>query len=153
MKRTEEERITDLENRLAEVQQTLENIMKLLDHREAVDSEGLEQAATKTLMGMGVRTNLLGFKYLKDACIMTTKDPQVICGITKVMYPNIAKKYKTKASGVERAMRHAIETAVDRCDPEVLHGYFGESISQERGKPTNSLFISNIAEHLRLEGY
>ncbi|MCD8355896.1 MAG: sporulation initiation factor Spo0A C-terminal domain-containing protein [Clostridia bacterium] len=153
MKKTEEQRITDLENRLIEVQRQMENVIKLLDHQEAVNSEGLEKATTKTLMGIGVQANLLGFKYLKDACVMATENPEILRQITKGLYTDIAKKYKTKATRVERAIRHAIETAVDRCEPATLYEYFGESISPQKGKPTNSLFISNIAERLRLEGY
>ena len=75
----------------------------------------------------------------------------VINAITKVLYPTVAKKYHTTPSRVERAIRHAIEVAWDRGDLETLQSFFGYTVSNSRGKPTNSEFISMIADRLRLQ--
>ena len=79
------------------------------------------------------------------------KDMDIINAITKVLYPTVAKRYKTTSSRVERAIRHAIEVAWDRGDVEVLNGFFGYTVSNVKGKPTNSEFISMIADRIRLE--
>lgn len=82
---------------------------------------------------------------------MTVNDMEVINAITKVLYPTVAKKYKTTSSRVERAIRHAIEVAWDRGDVETLNGFFGYTVSNVKGKPTNSEFISMIADRIRLD--
>ena len=82
---------------------------------------------------------------------MTVNDMDIINAITKVLYPTVAKRYKTTSSRVERAIRHAIEVAWDRGDVEVLNGFFGFTVSSIKGKPTNSEFISMIADRIRLE--
>ena len=82
---------------------------------------------------------------------MAISDPDVINGVTKIIYPTIAKEFKTTSSRVERAIRHAIEVAWDRGNVETLTSLFGYSVSGSRGKPTNSEFIAMIADHLRLE--
>lgn len=159
-KRTQEERITQLENRLAEMQLQMKEMLKLLEAKEkesklwtATPREGLEQATTEKLIEIGIQTNLRGFQYIKEAVMMTVEDPDAVGMLTKHMYPNIAKKHGTTETRVERCIRHAIENSVDRCSVDVMYDYFGESISGNKGKPTNGQFISNMAEHLRLEGY
>ena len=82
---------------------------------------------------------------------MTIDDNDVINSVTKVLYPSVAKKYKTTTSRVERAIRHAIEVAWDRGDIDTLNSYFGYTIQNQRGKPTNSEFIAMIADNLRLK--
>ena len=81
---------------------------------------------------------------------MAVNDPEIINNITKKLYPQIGEKYQTSASKVERAIRHAIEVAWDRGDIDVLNSYFGYTIQNERGKPTNSEFIAMITDKLRL---
>ena len=75
----------------------------------------------------------------------------IINSVTKVLYPSVAKKYSTTTSRVERAIRHAIEVAWDRGDIDTLNSYFGYTIQNNRGKPTNSEFIAMIADNLRLK--
>lgn len=82
---------------------------------------------------------------------MTVEDTDMINSVTKVLYPSVAKKFSTTSSRVERAIRHAIEVAWDRGDVDVLNSYFGYTIQNQRGKPTNSEFIAMIADNLRLE--
>ena len=82
---------------------------------------------------------------------MTVEDNELINSVTKILYPTVAKKYQTTSSRVERAIRHAIEVAWDRGDIDTLNSYFGYTIQNERGKPTNSEFIAMIADNLRLK--
>ena len=82
---------------------------------------------------------------------MAVSDTEVINSVTKILYPSVAKKYQTTTSRVERAIRHAIEVAWDRGDVDVLNSYFGYTIQNNRGKPTNSEFIAMIADNLRLK--
>ena len=82
--------------------------------------------------------------------MLTVKSPELINSVTKLLYPTVAKAYQTTASRVERAIRHAIEVAWDRGDLDVLNAYFGYTIQNSRGKPTNSEFIAMIADKLSL---
>ena len=81
---------------------------------------------------------------------MAVRTPEIINAVTKQLYPSVAKDYETTPSRVERAIRHAIEVAWDRGDVDVLTGYFGYTIHNTRGKPTNSEFIAMISDRLRL---
>ena len=111
----------------------------------------LEMRVTNIIHDIGVPAHIKGYQYLREAIIMTVKDMDIIDAITKVLYPTVAKRYKTTSSRVERAIRHAIEVAWDRGDVEVLNGFFGYTVSNVKGKPTNSEFISMIADRIRLE--
>ena len=111
----------------------------------------LEMRVTNIIHDIGVPAHIKGYQYLREAIIMTVKDMDIINAITKVLYPTVAKRYKTTSSRVERAIRHAIEVAWDRGDVEVLNGFFGYTVSNIKGKPTNSEFISMIADRIRLE--
>ena len=111
----------------------------------------LEMRVTNIIHDIGVPAHIKGYQYLREAIIMTVKDMDIINAITKVLYPTVAKRYKTTSSRVERAIRHAIEVAWDRGDVEVLNGFFGYTGSNVKGKPTNSEFISMIADRIRLE--
>ena len=82
---------------------------------------------------------------------MTIEDNEIINSVTKILYPSVAKKYATTTSRVERAIRHAIEVAWDRGDIDTLNSYFGYTVQNNRGKPTNSEFIAMIADNLRLK--
>lgn len=111
----------------------------------------MEIRVTNVIHEIGVPAHIKGYQYLRDAIIMTINDMEVINAITKVLYPTIAKRYGTTSSRVERAIRHAIEVAWDRGDIEILQGYFGYTVSNIKGKPTNSEFISMVADRLRLQ--
>ena len=111
----------------------------------------LEMRVTNIIHDIGVPAHIKGYQYMREAIIMTVKDMDIINAITKVLYPTVAKRYKTTSSRVERAIRHAIEVAWDRGDVEVLNGFFGYTVSNVKGKPTNSEFISMIADRIRLE--
>ncbi|MCI5970935.1 MAG: sporulation transcription factor Spo0A [Oscillospiraceae bacterium] len=111
----------------------------------------LEMGVTAIIQKIGVPAHIKGYQYMRDAIIMVIKDMDAINSVTKILYPTVAKKYNTTSSRVERAIRHAIEVAWDRGDPEVLDEMFGYTILSSKGKPTNSEFIAMISDKLRLE--
>ncbi len=111
----------------------------------------IESQVTKIIHQIGVPAHIKGYQYLRSAIMMTVADGGVINSVTKVLYPSVAKEYSTTTSRVERAIRHAIEVAWDRGDIDTLNSYFGYTIQNDRGKPTNSEFIAMIADNLRLK--
>jgi len=111
----------------------------------------LESMVTEIIHEIGIPAHIKGYQYLREAIILTIKDMDVINAVTKVLYPEVAKKYGTTPSRVERAIRHAIEVAWDRGDVEVLQRFFGYTVSGVKGKPTNSEFIAMIADKLQLQ--
>ena len=111
----------------------------------------LEAQVTAIIHEVGVPAHIKGYQYLREAIIIAVNDMDVINAVTKVLYPEVAKRYGTTASRVERAIRHAIEVAWDRGDLETLQKYFGYTVSNAKGKPTNSEFIAMIADRLQLE--
>ncbi len=111
----------------------------------------IETQVTKIIHQIGVPAHIKGYQYLRTAILMTVQDSDIINSVTKVLYPCVAKKYATTTSRVERAIRHAIEVAWDRGDVDTLNSYFGYTIQNNRGKPTNSEFIAMIADNLRLK--
>ncbi len=111
----------------------------------------METQVTKVIHQIGVPAHIKGYQYLRTAILMTIDDSDIINSVTKILYPSVAKKYATTSSRVERAIRHAIEVAWDRGDVETLNSYFGYTIQNNRGKPTNSEFIAMIADNLRLQ--
>ncbi|MFR9068729.1 MAG: sporulation transcription factor Spo0A [Faecalibacterium prausnitzii] len=115
----------------------------------SVDSD--ELTVTEILHQIGVPAHIKGYQFLRDAILLTMNEPEYINAVTKRLYPEIAKKNGTTASRVERAIRHAIEVAWDRGDVDTLNSYFGYTIHNLRGKPTNSEFIAMIADKMRLD--
>ena len=111
----------------------------------------LESQVTAIIHEVGVPAHIKGYQYLRDAILITINDMDVINAVTKVLYPEVAKRFGTTASRVERAIRHAIEVAWDRGDLETLQKYFGYTVSNAKGKPTNSEFIAMIADRLHLQ--
>lgn len=116
----------------------------------AVSDTDLEMMITEIIHQIGVPAHIKGYHYLRDAIILSIKDTEIINSVTKLLYPTVAKHFSTTSSRVERAIRHAIEVAWDRGDVNVLNSYFGYTIHNGRGKPTNSEFIAMIADKLRL---
>ena len=134
------------------------HINSLLKHRKneisehgSTESSDMEAQVTKIIHQIGVPAHIKGYQYLRSAILMTIDDNEIINSVTKVLYPTVAKKYQTTTSRVERAIRHAIEVAWDRGDVDTLNSYFGYTIQNSRGKPTNSEFIAMIADNLRLK--
>lgn len=121
------------------------------DKTNATDKIDMETQVTRIIHQIGVPAHIKGYQYLRTAILMTISDNDVINSVTKVLYPSVAKKYQTTTSRVERAIRHAIEVAWDRGDVDTLNSYFGYTIQNSRGKPTNSEFIAMIADNMRLK--
>ncbi len=113
--------------------------------------ENLEALVTNVIHEVGVPAHIKGYQYLREAIMMVVNDIDVINQITKQLYPNIAKKFHTTPSRVERAIRHAIEVAWGRGQLDTVENIFGYTVSAAKGKPTNSEFIAMIADKLRLE--
>ena len=114
-------------------------------------SRGLESTITAIIHEIGVPAHIKGYQYLRESIMIAVDDMEVINAVTKVLYPEVAKRFGTTASRVERAIRHAIEVAWDRGDLETLQKYFGYTVSNAKGKPTNSEFIAMIADRLQLQ--
>lgn len=113
--------------------------------------QSLEAAVTEIIHEIGVPAHIKGYQYLREAIILTINDMEAINAVTKVLYPAVAKKFSTTPSRVERAIRHAIEVAWDRGDLETLQRFFGYTVSNIKGKPTNSEFIAMIADSLSIK--
>ena len=110
----------------------------------------LEVIVSEIMHQIGVPAHIKGYQYLREAIILSIKNNEMINSVTKLLYPTVAKSFSTTSSRVERAIRHAIEVAWDRGDVDVLSSYFGYTIQNSRGKPTNSEFIAMISDKLRL---
>ena len=122
---------------------------KSISHRS--DRSGIESMVTGIIHEIGVPAHIKGYQYLREAIIIAVNDMDVINAITKVLYPQVAKTFQTTPSRVERAIRHAIEVAWDRGDLDTLQRFFGYTVSNTKGKPTNSEFIALIADKLQLQ--
>ena len=119
---------------------------------EAEDElHALQRQVTEVIHEIGVPAHIKGYQYVREAIVIAVQDMDVINAVTKVLYPEVARRYNTTPSRVERAVRHAIEVAWDRGDLDTLQGYFGYTVSNVKGKPTNSEFIAMIADRIRLQ--
>ncbi|MDD6396503.1 MAG: sporulation transcription factor Spo0A [Acutalibacteraceae bacterium] len=125
---------------------------KIEMHRKntAIDVGELEMMVTDIIHQIGVPAHIKGYQYLRCAIVTSVIEPEIINAVTKQLYPKVADKFMTTPSRVERAIRHAIEVAWDRGDVDVLNSYFGYTIHNSRGKPTNSEFVAMIADKLRI---
>ena len=111
----------------------------------------MENDVTEIIREIGIPAHIKGYQYIREGIMMAVNDMNMLNYITKLLYPSIAKKYKTTSSSVERAIRHAIEVAWGRGKIEVIEDMFGYTVSAGKGKPTNSEFIALIADKLRIE--
>jgi len=116
-----------------------------------VSDRSLESNVTNIIHEIGIPAHIKGYQYLREAILLSIKDNDIINSITKVLYPTIAKKFQTTSSRVERAIRHAIEVAWNRGNTETLNDLFGYTVSNGKGKPTNSEFIALISDKIRLQ--
>jgi two-component system response regulator (stage 0 sporulation protein A) len=140
--------MTALVERLEEIRGG-ESQRKVLNRRTGKQS--IEAMVTGIIHEIGVPAHIKGYQYLREAIIIAVGDMDVINAITKVLYPQVAKTFQTTPSRVERAIRHAIEVAWDRGDLDTLQRFFGYTVSNTKGKPTNSEFIALIADKLQLQ--
>ena len=113
--------------------------------------EELELKVTEMIHEIGVPAHIKGYHYLREAILLSVKENGIMTSVTKQLYPAVAKKFETTPSRVERAIRHAIEVAWDRGDVDVLNSYFGYTVQNNRGKPTNSEFIAMLTDKLKMQ--
>ena len=136
----------------SELAERIVQIVGLTEGALQPESEpSLEIQVTEILHQIGVPAHIKGYQFLRAAILLTISDHGYINAVTKRLYPEIAKRNMTTASRVERAIRHAIEVAWDRGDVDTLNSYFGYTIHNLRGKPTNSEFIAMISDKIRLD--
>lgn len=127
--------------------------LKCMSVHSAADraDSNIESDVTDIIRDIGIPANIKGYQYIREGIIMAVHDANMLNYITKLLYPTIAKKYKTTSSSVERAIRHAIEVAWSRGQIETINDLFGYTVNAGKGKPTNSEFIALIADKLRIE--
>lgn len=111
----------------------------------------LQVSITNILHELGVPSHIKGYQYIRESIMVVYDNPDIVGGITKELYPEVAKKYDTTVSRVERAIRHAIEVSWNRGSWDLMEDIFGHSIDIDKAKPTNSEFIVTIADKLKLE--
>ena len=107
--------------------------------------------ATKEIQNLGISAHIKGYEYVREAIVLVVEDRKNIVGVTKILYPKVAKTFGSTATRVERAIRHAIEIGCDRCSPDKLNDMFKYTIRWDKGKPTNSEFIAMVADKIRLD--
>ena len=137
--------LDDLERRILDLFKQSENRSIDLYHNN------LEISITRMLHELGMPAHIKGYQYIRDGIVMVYNNPDIIGGITKELYPDVAVKYNTTVSRVERAIRHAIEVSWNRGNWDLMEEIFGHSVDIDKAKPTNSEFIVTIADKLRLE--
>jgi len=137
--------LLDLEKRILDIYKVKDN--KVID----IFQNKLEISITRMLHELGMPSHIKGYQYIRDGIVMIYNNPDIIGGITKELYPDVATKYNTTVSRVERAIRHAIEVSWNRGNWDLMEEIFGHSVDIDKAKPTNSEFIVTIADKLRLE--
>lgn len=134
-----------------EVGALLDKVRGLPPHARRSGQRSPTVLVTAMLREIGMPASLKGYPYVRDAVLLAMQDASLLHAVTKVLYPSIAKRHRTTASCVERSIRHAIEEAWNRGDPEKLHAYFGSQIGSTKRKPTNGEFIAAITDLLTVE--
>jgi len=111
----------------------------------------MEKYVTRIMLDMGVPAHLKGYHYLREAIMLSEQDMEVVCSVTKLLYPTIAKRFRTTDQKVERAIRNAIEVSWSRGNLNTFEELFGYSADSGKGRPTNSEYIARIADKIRLD--
>ena len=139
--------LIDLEKKIIEISNQKLKTGEILN----LHGKNMQIYVTKLLHELGIPSHIKGYQYIRDSIIMLYEKPEMIGGITKELYPEIARKYDTTISRVERAIRHAIEVSWNRGDWDLMEEIFGHSVDIDKAKPTNSEFVVTIADKLRLD--
>ena len=142
-----------MHERKQEILAEMSNDLICIPNKSMTDNvaNNIESDVTDIIRDIGIPANIKGYQYIREGIIMAVNDVNMLNYITKLLYPSIAKKYKTTSSSVERAIRHAIEVAWNRGQIDVINDIFGYTVNAGKGKPTNSEFIALIADKLRIE--
>lgn len=128
-----------------------QSVLSIESNEKKIDEASLYADISQILTTLGIPASLLGYEYLRYGILFAVQDRDSLCGMTKILYPAIARKYQTSVSRIERAMRYAIEVSCTRGDPEAIYSLFGNTMNPSSGKPTNSEFISRVADKLRMD--
>ena len=146
-------RLKQMHERKEEIRADMSNDLICISTKSMTDNvaNNIESDVTDIIRDIGIPANIKGYQYIREGIIMAVNDVNMLNYITKLLYPSIAKKYKTTSSSVERAIRHAIEVAWNRGQIDVINDIFGYTVNAGKGKPTNSEFIALIADKLRIE--
>jgi len=139
---------------LSDLEEKINIVMEGIGKKcESIDlyHNNLQISITKTLHELGVPSHIKGYQYIREGITIVYENPEIVGGITKELYPEIAKRYNSTVSRVERAIRHAIEVSWNRGNWDLMEEIFGHSVDIDKAKPTNSEFIVTIADKLRLE--
>ncbi len=137
--------IAELEDKILDTFKTSEKkTINLLNNN-------LQISISRMLHELGMPSHIKGYQYIREAILMVYDNPEIVGGITKELYPELATKFDTTVSRVERAIRHAIEVSWNRGDWDLMEDVFGHSVDIDKAKPTNSEFIVTVADKLRLE--
>ena len=139
--------LADLESRIIEVSEGIKYGGKAID----LFHNNLQKSITNILHELGVPSHIKGYQYIRESISLVYERPEIVGGITKELYPEVAKKFNTTVSRVERAIRHAIEVSWNRGNWQLMEEIFGHSVDIDKAKPTNSEFIITVADKLRLE--
>lgn len=139
--------LNDLEKRIIEVSEGMKYGGKTID----LYHNNLQISITNILHELGVPSHIKGYQYIRESITLIYENPELVGGITKELYPEVAKKFTTTVSRVERAIRHAIEVSWNRGNWQLMEDIFGHSVDIDKAKPTNSEFIVTVADKLRLE--
>lgn len=139
--------LSDLEKRIIECCEEASTSNKSFD----IQHNNLQLSITKILHELGIPSHIKGYQYIRESITLLYNKPEIIGGITKELYPEIATKFNTTVSRVERAIRHAIEVSWNRGDWNLMEEIFGHSVDIDKAKPTNSEFVVTVADKLRLE--
>ena len=139
--------LSDLENKINSLARKINSKGEFID----LFHNNLQISITKTLHELGVPSHIKGYQYIREGITLVYKKPDIVGGITKELYPEIAKKFDSTTSRVERAIRHAIEVSWNRGNWDLMEEIFGHSVDIDKAKPTNSEFIVTVADKLRLE--
>ena len=139
--------LPELEKRILEVTDKEELNNKSIN----LYKHNLQVSITNILHELGVPSHIKGYQYIRESIMIVYEKPDIIGAVTKELYPEVADKYDTTVSRVERAIRHAIEVSWNRGSWDLMEDIFGHSIDIDKAKPTNSEFIVTIADKLKLE--
>ena len=140
--------LSDLEKRVMDITKVNESSNKNIDFAH----NNLQISITKVLHELGIPSHIKGYQYIREGIGIIYERPELVGGITKELYPELADKFRTTVSRVERAIRHAIEVSWNRGSWDLMEEIFGHSVDIDKAKPTNSEFIVTIADKLKLEG-
>lgn len=120
---------------------------QIMDRQEL----GMERRVTDIMLEMGIPVHLNGFRYLRKSILMCMEDMELVSSVTKLLYPEVAKRFKTTDQKVERAIRNAIEVSWERGNEETIRELFGYSFMDGKQRPTNSEYIASIADMIMLD--